>query len=85
MVFLNVVAGRCTAGGGVSPETGAAAGALLFVAQPLDGLAPSSAGPGRARARCVLQRPTALKEIECERQMVKAFISSIEYCKRLGQ
>ena len=68
--------------GASAPETGAAAGALLFVAQPLDGHAPSSAGPGRARARCVLQRPTALKEIECERQMV---ISSIEYCKRLGQ
>ena len=71
--------------GASAPEIGAVAGALLFVAQPLDGRAPSSAGPGRARARCVLQRPTALKEIECERQMVKAFISSIEYCKRLGQ
>ncbi len=74
--------------GASAPEigaVGAVAGALLFVAQPLDGRAPSSAGPGRARARCVLQRTTALNEIECERQMVKAFISSIEYCKRLGQ
>ena len=71
--------------GASAPEIGAVAGALLFVAQPLDGRAPSSAGPGPARALCVLQRPTALKEIECERQMVRAFISSIEYCKRLGQ
>ena len=71
--------------GASAPEIGAVAGARLFVAQPLDGRAPSSAAPGRARARCVLQRPTALQEIECERQMVKTFISSIEYCKRLGQ
>ena len=71
--------------GASDPEIGAVAGGLLFVAQPPDGRAPSSAGSGRARARCVLQRPTALKEIECERQMVKAFISSIEYCKRRVQ